>query len=91
MQFMTDDVIYETFMIGETDEGTTLLHPDVWDEWRHYQLNHGERWHKRAGWYARQSAPGYLDATDWMGPFDTEQEALSELHEMYEPLEDDIQ
>ena len=28
-----------------------------------------------AGWYYRLSAPGYLDKTDWTGPYDTEREA----------------
>jgi hypothetical protein len=36
------------------------------------------------GWYARLSAPGYLDATEWHGPFDTEAEALASVKEMFE-------
>lgn len=36
-----------------------------------------------AGWYSRFSAPGYLDCTDWIGPFKSENEALIELWEMY--------
>ena len=32
---------------------------------------------------ARLSAPGYMDATDWTGPFDTEEQALVALREMY--------
>ena len=35
------------------------------------------------GWFARLSAPGYLDCTDWSGPFDSEEEALEFLEEMY--------
>jgi len=34
-------------------------------------------------WFARLSAPGYMDATDWNGPHDTEEEALWDLYEMY--------
>ena len=30
-----------------------------------------------AGWYGRLSAPGYLDATDWHGPYKTSDEALA--------------
>ena len=37
-----------------------------------------------AGWYARLSAPGYLDATDWHGPYKTSDEALREVMEFYE-------
>ena len=35
-------------------------------------------------WFSRLSAPGYLDCTDWNGPFDTEKEALDYLVELYE-------
>lgn len=37
-----------------------------------------------AGWYARLSAPGYLDCTDWSGPFKTEEEALQYVMELYD-------
>lgn len=35
------------------------------------------------GIYARLSAPGYLDCTDWIGPFDSQREAEEELYRMY--------
>ena len=35
------------------------------------------------GWWARLTAPGYLDCTDTMGPYETEEEAMAELHEVY--------
>jgi hypothetical protein len=35
------------------------------------------------GIFARLSAPGYLDSTDWSGPYDTEVEAQEHLEEMY--------
>ena len=35
------------------------------------------------GWFARLSAPGYLDATDWLGPYDTEEEAAEALLDAY--------
>lgn len=38
----------------------------------------------RPGWYSRLSAPGYLDATDWSGPYYSQEEALVELCEMYD-------
>lgn len=37
----------------------------------------------RAGWYSRLSAPGYLDCTDWFGPYETEDEAWTALYEAY--------
>jgi len=39
---------------------------------------------KYEGWYSRLSAPGYLDATDWRGPYDTQENALVELMDWYE-------
>lgn len=36
------------------------------------------------GWYARLSAPGYLDCTDWTGPYESEDEAINELRDMYD-------
>lgn len=36
-----------------------------------------------SGWCARLSAPGYMDCTEWVGPFDTELEAALELERMY--------
>jgi hypothetical protein len=35
------------------------------------------------GWAARLSMPGYLDCTDWHGPYDTEREALRDLKTLY--------
>lgn len=35
-------------------------------------------------WWARLSAAGYLDATDWSGPFLTEAEARSEIERIYD-------
>lgn len=35
------------------------------------------------GWYARLSAPGYLDCTDWHGPYESEAQALVALWEVY--------
>ena len=37
-----------------------------------------------AGWYSRLSAPGYLDCTDWSGPFESEQEALDYIMETFD-------
>ena len=34
-------------------------------------------------WFSRASAPGYLDCTIWLGPFDTEAEAMAEIQEYF--------
>ena len=36
-----------------------------------------------SGFWGRLSAPGFLDCTDWSGPFETEEEAIAELREAY--------
>ena len=35
------------------------------------------------GYYSRLSAPGYLDCTDWTGPYDSADEAGAELVSMF--------
>lgn len=37
-----------------------------------------------AGWFHRLSVPGYMDATDWSGPFDTIAEARQDLSDLYD-------
>lgn len=39
---------------------------------------------KIEGWWSRLSANGYLDASNWTGPFDTADEALKEVMDFYE-------
>ena len=38
----------------------------------------------RAGWYARLTAPGYLDCTEWEGPYDRMFHALVALCRTFE-------
>jgi len=92
--FMVNAIEYGIFYVGETTEGTVILHPDVFEiEREHYQLLNGKRWRKEPGWYGQLSASGYLDCTEWSGPYSSEQEADEALNDMYdgEPLEDDIE
>jgi hypothetical protein len=39
---------------------------------------------RASGWWSRLSAPGYLDCTDWQGPYKTEDEALADLAETHD-------
>jgi hypothetical protein len=45
----------------------------------------------KKGWFGRYSAPGYLDATDWCGPFNSEKECFLYLQEMYGDDDEDIE
>lgn len=38
----------------------------------------------KKGWYSRLSAPGYLDCTDWQGPYATEVASIREVCEQYD-------
>lgn len=38
----------------------------------------------RDKWWCRLSAPGYMDCTDWCGPFDTLDQARHEIETFYE-------
>jgi hypothetical protein len=37
----------------------------------------------KQGWFGRLTMPGYLDSTDWSGPFKTEEETKEYLDETY--------
>ena len=39
---------------------------------------------RREGWYARLSAPGYLDCTEWDGPHGSEESAIASVCETYD-------
>lgn len=39
-----------------------------------------------AGWYARLGMPGYLDGTEWIGPYESEEEAYDALNDQEGPL-----
>lgn len=80
MSFMQPQVVPGPFVKVETSEGDVLvpkefyspsLHPgDVLDE-------------NVTGWFGRMSAPGYMDCTDWDGPFETPEAAQKHLDETY--------
>jgi hypothetical protein len=40
--------------------------------------------HTEGKWWYRLSASGYMDCTDWCGPFLTEQEARDDLSDTYD-------
>jgi len=39
---------------------------------------------REQGWYARFSAPGYMDCTDWVGPCGSAEAAFDELAEVHD-------
>jgi hypothetical protein len=50
------------------------------------EFSHGESYTVTCerGWFARLSANGYLDCTEWAGPFDSEEDAHNYIADTYE-------
>lgn len=81
-ELVPSDLVGDLGIDGLTD--TEDMDPDCLDSFRDY-IEGSEIYSVEpiTGWFARLSAPGYLDCTEWLGPFDTEQEALKDLDDTY--------
>lgn len=81
MAFMQPEYIREDFVTFEDKYGETHAIPDdCYEEGMakgDIELIQGKMW-------ARLSAPGYMDATDWMGPFDTIDQAMYAIKDTYD-------
>lgn len=99
MAFMTPHYTLDTFWRLELPNGESELYPELADAWqalkddgtRHsipasVPLPHETSYTLtvETGWWARLSADGYMDCTDWSGPFATEAEAREHIKEQYE-------
>ena len=38
---------------------------------------------RKLGWFGRMIEPGFMDTTDWSGPFDSENECKEYLEDLY--------
>lgn len=78
------------FMIPEyTDEPFDLVSNEYGDEYviphGYADLIDGETLEPCGpGYFARLTAPGYMDCTDWAGPYDTLEEARAYILETYD-------
>jgi len=93
MSFMRPEVTQEAFHVGDAGGETYVAPAYVWGS--------HERFAEETGcdpasvetvdgkWWARLSAPGYLDCTDWTGPHDSADEARAALDEMFGTDDDD--
>jgi hypothetical protein len=90
MAFMNPETYHGHFTrYNNTNEGDVLI-PEVHDEHRGCVADGAKAYgideddvETVFGWFVRLSASGYMDCTDWTGPFDTEEAAIAELREMY--------
>lgn len=87
--FMRPNVILDTFDEFQDEFFESYLVPteyrgDEPDSWELIDTYENQ-------WFARLSAPGYMDCTDWMGPFSSEEEALTELFDFYGSFDETIE
>jgi len=81
MPFMVpvyDDCAFAVGTAAKTNDTliVPLAHVDPFD-FDEYTVVQGK-------WFARMSAPGYLDSTEWGGPFDTIEEARKYIKDTYD-------
>jgi hypothetical protein len=91
MAFMIPEYTKEPFWIVETNAGTEKVpadllgeHPSKDDFSDYVEGTEIYDFQKVTAWFARLSAPGYLDATDWGGPFKTKKDAKEYIEETYD-------
>ena len=80
------------FMVGQASQDTMYIVEDIGPVPVHaflladYLSEDGDTVsiEKQSGWWSRLSAPGYLDCTDWQGPYATETEALEDLADTHD-------
>lgn len=92
MGFMQNEVVYKTFHQLYTLNEGICSYPAHSVSAAEVAKIHGEDIEDVetiTGWFARMSAPGYLDCTEWCGPFETEEDAINHLSEMYGDDDDD--
>lgn len=89
MAFMRPHYTNEPFHIGENSRGETVMVPaDVYGSLRRFmdecEIKPGDAQEIRERWFYRLSAPGYMDATDWTGPFPTLADARADCAHTWE-------
>ena len=83
--FMQPEVWHGSCWKVDTDNGIELYPCDYFDSFSVADMTDCDEddIERVTGFFARLSAPGYLDCTEWSGPFKTEAEARAYLTETY--------
>lgn len=80
MAFMTPYYSNEPFVRIENERGESTLVPQGYED-----LGEGETVVETytGKWFCHLSADGYMDQTEWMGPYDTQDQARTALSEEF--------
>jgi hypothetical protein len=95
MSFMKPEIQHTTMWSVESSIGTELVpcelatYADQLSKYCEGIVDGDIEATKVTGWFARLSAPGYPDCTDWAGPFATKAKAKQYLDEIYHGEPDD--
>lgn len=81
--FMEPEIIRGHFWVSENNGDCLPARHFKWQEAAREMNTAPEDTRLKTGWFARLSAPGYLDCTDWCGPFDTAEAAEAYIQSMY--------
>lgn len=85
--FMEPEMFQGSMWVGESMHGSFMYPANYFSKEQVISEEGGEdsiyELELQEGIWARMSAPGYLDSTDWGGPFESEEEAEQYLEEMY--------
>ena len=86
MAFMQNTATYGTFHQLDTRNEGIVSMPAEYFSAEQVAADHGmdiDDVETVTGWFARLSAPGYLDCTEWQGPYETREEAIADLVSTY--------
>jgi hypothetical protein len=87
---MIPQYIKASFFEVSTGNDSFLVHPDcvgkdpAIEDFKPYVEGTPESFEAVPGWFCRLSAPGYLDATEWSGPFERLSEAQKSLRDTFD-------
>jgi len=88
MPHMIPHYLCDDFFTGEGPDGVIAAPTDIFRGIDDFVLATNCTRHTvevvRGRYWARLTAPGYLDSTDWLGPFDTFEEARAGLAKTYD-------
>ena len=83
--FMTPQVCHAPHAVRfEDEDGETFFDLDGKNGDVIGQTKEPQEIEPAPGWYSRLSASGYMDCTEWSGPFETEEQAAADLVETHD-------